>query len=881
MKILLLAVCIIVASLATSGCGSSANGPATADVRPASTGGSAKPAPNSADHGLSPPQAETSTATTQTVSPAATATTTKPGATAPTGSAGASHVPPQAKDPPATAEQIARWTPPPFQPLQLLAVREWKTTSFTSRLAATADGSHYLVAGSRVLLWPLTADEPEHVFLDLDADDPDREIRALAVSPDGNWFAVGDSEGTLRIWSLLDRRQLVSKPLYRSGVRHIAISPDAREIATISYNSEVTIWTADKLEQNRKFKVTASGVERIEYVGPNLLAAAGDSTTMWDTRTGIKAHDLPAGRYNFALARSPDGTKFVFDVEQALHIWDVAAAKPNATVIRGVAGNVLLSVSGDGKTLATTNGRSVELWDFTDGRHLQSIPGFGWTIVGISWLPTTNLLAIASDIGVTRIWGTPAQGTSLGLQPLEIPVAMPTADAQVPATPEQLQQMIDWHTFPTLPGSESGVNFSTDLGSVAPVSIPEARAFYRYFLTKAGWSESPQDPNNPTSMSFRKNGSEVSGYFYDAGGGKTTINLHHAGNYDVRWAPKADGDSLQIVYQNAASSTYRVRASILQIETSLLRKLHEAGWAAYSRLHSSYHEEPDKRDFEFLCNGTTLRVSIGKFPEDTADTYTVQYSLFPNETWVPIPPDAGFVEFDGSTEPDLVAVTRMSLSDSREFYDRELTSQGWLTRNIGRSLKDKQYWLPYLRGQCNLTVSLTRLRDGRTLVRIGDASGSIWDAAQPKKDKSNETSAHGLQAADFPLLNATKTGKFDPLQKKIEVQLDSSTLANAAEIYTQALGELGWKADKGGIRDEEYTFFDFTKDDREISFRARKSDGVAIVSFAGDGLLWTKELPGGKQVVSYETWLRQSKLPPSLDFLERYETEMKSIARNR
>ncbi len=53
---------------------------------------------------------------------------------------------------------------------------------------------------------------------------------------------------------------------------------------------------------------------------------------------------------------------------------------------------------------------------------------------------------------------------------------------------------------------------------------------------------------------------------------------------------------------------------------------------------------------------------------------------------------------------------------------------------------------------------------------------------------------------------------------------------------------------------------------------------MAIVSFEGDGLLWTKELPGGKQIVSYETWLRLSKLPPSLEFLEQYETEMKASA---
>ncbi len=446
---------------------------------------------------------------------------------------------------------------------------------------------------------------------------------------------------------------------------------------------------------------------------------------------------------------------------------------------------MLLSVSHDGKTLATTGGRSVDLWSLSDGRHLQSIQGFGWTVVGVSWLPTTNLLAVASDIGLTRIWGTPSQGESLGLKPLHTPVAMPAADAKAPATPEQLEQVIDWRTFPTLPGSKSAVHSSTDLSSIAPVSIPEARAFYRYFLTTAGWTEAPQDPNNPMSLEFRKNGFEISGFFYDAGDGKTTINLHHAGNYDVRWVPKADAAAIEIVYENAGSSCYRAKASLLHIETSLLSKFHEAGWAAYARLNSSYHEEPEKRDFEFLLNGATLRVSIGTFPDDTVETCTVQYSLFRNNAWAPVPPDAGFIEFDGSTEPKLIAITKLSLPTASEFYDRELTSHGWLTRPIGRSLKDKQNWLPYLRGQGNLTVGLTKLPDGRTLVRIGDASGSLWEAAQPQEDHGDAPPATGLQAADFPLLNATKTGKFDSLDKTIEVRLDGSTLANAAQNLHQ------------------------------------------------------------------------------------------------
>jgi hypothetical protein len=383
-------------------------------------------------------------------------------------------------------------------------------------------------------------------------------------------------------------------------------------------------------------------------------------------------------------------------------------------------------------------------------------------------------------------------------------------------------------------------------------------------------------------MAFQKNGFAISAHCYDAGDGTTNVSLHHAGAFDVRRIPKADAAAVQIVYEDANSCSYRARATLLDLETSLLRKLPADGWAAYARLNSSYADEPDRRSLEFLCNGTTLRVSIGKFQDDLAETYTVQYSLFPNSAWAPVPPDARFIEFDGSTEPNLIALTGMSLTEAQEFYDRELAAQGWLARTIGRGRTDeppRQQWLPYLRGQCSFTVGLSELPDGRTLVRIGNPSDSLWAASQPKETETSgdEPPTAGLQAADFPLLNATRTAKYDSLGETLEVRHEGATLAEVAELYTKALGELGWQAETGGIRDEEYTFFDFTKDDQEISLRATRREGAAVVSFEGDGLVWTKPLPEPPRVVAYETWLRRNKLPASGEFLERYIAEMRSI----
>ena len=88
---------------------------------------------------------------------------------------------------------------------------------------------------------------------------------------------------------------------------------------------------------------------------------------------------------------------------------------------------------------------------------------------------------------------------------------------------------------------------------------------------------------------------------------------------------------------------------------------------------------------------------------------------------------------------------------------------------------------------------------------------------------------------------------------------------------------MGWTIKGSGIRSDDYTFLTFTKQKVEIDVRARSMNGNIIVNIQGDGLAWTKPLPGGKHIISYETWLRQNNHPASLNLLDAYKKEMESI----
>ena len=774
-----------------------------------------------------------------------------------------------------TAEQIERWTPAPFEPVQLLAIREWEKTSFTRHLASTRDGKHFIAAGSRVLFWSVTDEEPEHVFLELTPADQDRAILSLDVSLDGRWFAVGDSTGTVRIWSLDDRKEIVAKRLGSTGIQCLAISPDAREIATITYDNEVTTWSADTLEQQNKFKVDTNGLERIAYVAPKMLAAAGESTSLWNTSTGALVQALSPGRYRFALGRSPDGTRFIFGGDDSLHVWHIAESRQEAEIAQGVSGTELLAFSPDGKSLATTNGRSVQLWNLAERRVVQVINSFGWPIVGVRWLPETNLLVVASDSGCNRVWGTHSQGATLGLKPLHAPVAMPDAASKAPATQAQLEQVIDLRTIPRLPDSEPSVLGQSNFSCLAAVTPDEAKSFYRYMLEKLGWTAAETPSVNPAAMEFRKDGFRISVHCYDAGGSKTNVMLHHEGNYDLRWTPKFDAAPVEPVYEAENAVSYRTKADLVQIETTLLRKLHAAGWTPYIRLHSSHSESPDQRDLTFLRNGTTLRVSIGRFPADPA-SYVIQYSLFFNNASLPVPPDSGFVEFDGSMEPARGNDGVDARSSPRLLRQRAHDSR--LAHPQTGSIAQGGPLLAILHPR---PVRLDRRADevarrsdvgprgGCSRLAVGAVAG---EGAASGRDRWRGFGGGGLPRFERFAVRRVRRQR---------QEYRNSGRGRDAGRCCRAIQQIACRPglDVGSGRDSCGGLYNADVQQRVQGdhAEARLQNGKAVVNFQGDGLLWNKGLPTGKQVVSYQSWLRQNKHPAGLELLDRYETEMRAI----
>ena len=127
------------------------------------------------------------------------------------------------------------------------------------------------------------------------------------------------------------------------------------------------------------------------------------------------------------------------------------------------------------------------------------------------------------------------------------------------------------------------------------------------------------------------------------------ISLYFAGNYDARWLPKIFAIASKSSWGSFSSVIYRTKANLIDTEVALLRQFHDAGWTAYTRLAASGNEDPNARDFSLLQGGSILTVFVAP-SADSPEELAIQTSVSVSNKSLPIPPDAGWIEFDNSTD---------------------------------------------------------------------------------------------------------------------------------------------------------------------------------------------------------------------------------------
>jgi WD40 repeat protein len=253
-------------------------------------------------------------------------------------------------------------------------------------------------------------------------------VYSVAYSPDGKCLASSShgpekssysSLSTVRLWDLRTRQERATLLRRKIWIRAVAFSPDGQTLAVGVSDKTVRLLNVATGEQRAVLKGHTRPVVCLAYSpdGTRLVSAASDKqgvheggeAKLWDVADRREVHTLALPRGAGCLSYSPEGTTVALGCQEGtIHLWGTGTGKKRLSwqqqhVVRAIC------FAPDGKTLASSAGQVIKLWDPVTGKQKSELRGHKHFIPSLAYSPDGRTLASGSADGSVCLWD-PATG---------------------------------------------------------------------------------------------------------------------------------------------------------------------------------------------------------------------------------------------------------------------------------------------------------------------------------------------------------------------------------------------------------------------------------------------------------------------------------------
>jgi WD40 repeat protein len=279
-------------------------------------------------------------------------------------------------------------------------------------------------------------------------------VRSIAFSPDGQKFASGGDDQTIRIWDTRTGKSIRTLEEHTGCVRSVAFSEDGKLLASGSEDGTVKIWDVDtsrclKTLTGHVGKVWAVAISPINSEGILASGAEDNTIKIWKVQTGECLKAL-TGHENWvrSVAFSRDGKQIVSGGDDnTVRIWDihteqccvtllghenwvrsVAFSRDGKQIVSGSDDNTVriwdahtgqcqnilyghnnrvwsVAFSLDGQKIASgSDDQTVKTWNAQTGQCLTTVAGYSNWILSVAFSPDSQYLASGSEDKIVRIW---------------------------------------------------------------------------------------------------------------------------------------------------------------------------------------------------------------------------------------------------------------------------------------------------------------------------------------------------------------------------------------------------------------------------------------------------------------------------------------------
>jgi hypothetical protein len=240
---------------------------------------------------------------------------------------------------------------------------------------------------------------------------------AVALNAEGTLALTGSDDRTARVWRV-PGGEAVGDPLHHPGqVLAVAFRPDSRAVLTGCEDGVARLWTLAPAEPDGT-PVPGGDLKALPH-----LAHSPDGRTMLLGRADGTAQVLdadtmqPVGpplRHEYAVlsvAVSPDGTRLLTGcVDGTAHIWSERTRRPIGRPLlqRGPVHSVAFSP--DGGTVLTGGGdRTARLWDAATGKPIGMPLAHDGVVVAVAFEAGGDAVLTKTEDGVVRRWELAAE----------------------------------------------------------------------------------------------------------------------------------------------------------------------------------------------------------------------------------------------------------------------------------------------------------------------------------------------------------------------------------------------------------------------------------------------------------------------------------------